>query len=277
MEPAQISVVSGILAIIAAVVLLGLPSSSWSAGAGREDVASVCRILAAVSLVCTLGGSFSWCRAAHRAPGHVDESSPSLQSRYAAALDRAASVTAGDAGCKANNWWGERAPVIHQLAIVGPERSKYCSSTRQCIPLFDHYCVFLRNPVGQDNYGAFLSTIMWSAISCICLMQAAVLLYYRCPEGPILWFATCTALYFGFFAMMWMMLVTYHLYLAHQGLTTWEMLQLSRRGPPAYLLDAETGAYQNPYDRGFVRNLSARIFPRRSPSEGEGGEGFCKV
>eukprot|EP00408_Alexandrium_pacificum_P013458 CAMPEP_0171222310 /NCGR_PEP_ID=MMETSP0790-20130122/35198_1 /TAXON_ID=2925 /ORGANISM="Alexandrium catenella, Strain OF101" /LENGTH=193 /DNA_ID=CAMNT_0011688253 /DNA_START=19 /DNA_END=598 /DNA_ORIENTATION=- len=152
-----------------------------------------------------------------------------------------------DAGRKAGNWWGERAPVIHQLSIVGPERSKYCKATRQCIPLFDHYCAFLRNPVGQDNYAAFISTIVWSAVSCVCLAQAAAILFYGCLGGSIIWFAVGTALYFGFFACSWMMLLTYHLYLAYEGLTTWEMLQFSRKEPPAYLLDAD-GVYSNPYD-----------------------------
>merc|ERR1712107_546700 len=73
---------------------------------------------------------------------------------------------------------------------------------------------------------------------------------------------TCTllGLWYGFCAGSFFLLVGFHLYLNFIGMTTWENLQMGRR-PPAYFVDAETGKFSNPYNKGFVRNLCARIGP----------------
>ena len=81
--------------------------------------------------------------------------------------------------------------MLHELHMVGPERSKFCalslravvrwlrgSARRQCVPVFDHYCAFLRSSVGQGNYGAFFGCVLLSLTTCSCLVAAAYRLDY---------------------------------------------------------------------------------------------------
>merc|ERR1712032_431246 len=96
-------------------------------------------------------------KASGMSPGRVDSQSSRCRERYKAALRRAAMTEEHDT--RTVNWWGERAPVIHQLQIVGPPRSKYCKALRECVPIFDHYCDFLRNSVGANSYPLFCAVI----------------------------------------------------------------------------------------------------------------------
>lgn len=242
--PKNISVFSGYLAIGIACVLFVHESSTFI------------RLLLLASLIFTGLGSTYFLRASWSSPGCIDNTQKSLKARYEAALNHASSITVKDAGWNSSNYWGEHGPMIHQLSIVGPLRSKYCNARRECVPMFDHYCAFLRNSVGEGNYAFFFATTVWSTASCLCLTSAAVLIAQMEPGGWF-WVALCTAVYFGAFALLWIMLTTYHLNLARHGLTTWEMIQLTRKAP-IYLLN-EAGTYSNPYSRGFWRNLLARL------------------
>jgi hypothetical protein len=50
-------------------------------------------------------------------------------------------------------------PVCHTCRIRRPLRSKHCKITGKCIHAFDHYCPFVGNVVGRDNYKFFFGFI----------------------------------------------------------------------------------------------------------------------
>eukprot|EP00747_Dinoflagellata_sp_TGD_P054428 gnl/TRDRNA2_/TRDRNA2_149009_c2_seq1.p1 gnl/TRDRNA2_/TRDRNA2_149009_c2~~gnl/TRDRNA2_/TRDRNA2_149009_c2_seq1.p1 ORF type:complete len:262 (-),score=28.15 gnl/TRDRNA2_/TRDRNA2_149009_c2_seq1:12-746(-) len=229
------------------------------------------RLLCVVAVCSTLVGWVCFCRAAWGSPGRVDPSQPSLRQAYVAALDAAAAVSEHDTGRKACSWWGcETSPLIHQLGMVGPPRSKFCKATRECIPVFDHYCPFLRHPVGRDNYAAFFGTILSAAVACFCLAVAAVLLLTQTGQNGFFNLNLVVLMYFGSLASLWGVLTTWHLFLAKLGLTTNEALAM-RKGYPAYLVNQETGEYYNRFDRGCLRNLGQKLCPRASDDECDSG------
>lgn len=48
----------------------------------------------------------------------------------------------------------------HYCRTYRPLRSMHSKSLRRCIPQFDHYCVFLGNHVGRDNYPYYISSLL---------------------------------------------------------------------------------------------------------------------
>lgn len=48
----------------------------------------------------------------------------------------------------------------HYCRTYRPLRSMHSKSLRRCIPQFDHYCVFLGNHVGRDNYPYYISSLV---------------------------------------------------------------------------------------------------------------------
>jgi len=173
-------------------------------------------------------------------------------------LSHASGITVDDADDKGRNWWRERNPLIHQMAMVAPARSKYCSATRQCVPIFDHYCVFLHNPVGRDNYPAFFATIVLAGLASSCLFASGVVLLVAKKDLVFAFFAVSI---FGVFTCLWVSMTYFHTMLARWGLTTHEFI-LCRKRVPAYLMDEERG-YVNPHDLGWVRNMLGRLCPKR--------------
>ncbi|CAL1162023.1 unnamed protein product [Cladocopium goreaui] len=234
-HPREACVLCGLLALIAA----------WSMSFSGD--ADDCRLLCFIAFSCTLIGSCCFFTAVCRSPGACQLSRAEWRRGYEEALRHAAAIT-WTSPEEAFNWWGTKGTVIHELQMLGPERSKFCTARRQCVPMFDHYCAFLRNSVGPGNYGAFFGCVSSAFLCCVSLVLAAA----QQGRTGILCFFAMVALLLG-------AVLLFHLALAAFALTTWEMLQISRGRPLPYLLD-EKGEYRNPYDRGFLRNLKARVF-----------------
>lgn len=248
MEPRLLSLWTGSLSIVVSIVFI-----AWHIEYQTQAAADSRRFLAFLALSCTLVGWPCFFRAS-RKPCGVERIENGES--YQAALACAAAVAAEDCERQVFNWWGEAGPVIHQLAMVGPLRSKYCSATRRCIPVFDHYCTFLRNPVGMENYCAFAATVVLATTACTSLSLISLSLM-KIGSGGVL--VACVALWFGAFALAGLALCTVHLMLACRGWTTHELIQVVRSRTPPYMIDEETGAYSNPYNNGCVRNLIARL------------------
>lgn len=246
----QLSLFTGSLSIVVSFFYLVAPSFYDSA------VHPACqRGLAAIALLCNLLGWPCFLRAS-RTPTGAD--CDRRRCRYKDALDRAAAVTADDSREQICNWWQEREPLIHQLAMVGPMRSKYCSATRRCILVYDHYCSFLRKPVGQSNYAAFAWTVTLATITCSCLVAIALLPRRESHEDLL---SVCVSAYFGTFVVSGLTLISIQLLLACRGLTMNEFIQIARGRTPAYLIDESSGLYLNPFDTGLLRNLIRRLHP----------------
>eukprot|EP00928_Gymnodinium_smaydae_P035656 TRINITY_DN25056_c0_g1_i1.p1 TRINITY_DN25056_c0_g1~~TRINITY_DN25056_c0_g1_i1.p1 ORF type:complete len:592 (-),score=86.05 TRINITY_DN25056_c0_g1_i1:205-1875(-) len=257
-EARALSVCSGILCLLlaGALALLGPPA--------HPEAPKWQFLLCITSMVCTVAGSVCFCTAACRGPGEVDAQDKLRRQRYADALDVAASVVATDTLTDGLNHWHERGPLIHELCIVGPPRSKYCHAARVCVPVFDHYCGFLRNAVGRDNYASFFGTLVFAVPACSCLAVVAGATALNAAEPAITTILVLVALFYGALTFMWASVLLYHVILAVHGLTTHEMIQLhGGKGIPPQLVDANTGAFSNPYNRGLLRNWWYRVRPDR--------------
>eukprot|EP00929_Paragymnodinium_shiwhaense_P083533 TRINITY_DN44566_c0_g3_i1.p1 TRINITY_DN44566_c0_g3~~TRINITY_DN44566_c0_g3_i1.p1 ORF type:complete len:519 (+),score=69.96 TRINITY_DN44566_c0_g3_i1:60-1616(+) len=231
-------------------------------------------ILCLTSLVCTTLGCLCYFATMVSSPGVVNAECADRRARYRAALEKIAAVGTNSKEAH-GSWCSEVGPLIHQFQIVGPPRSKYCAATRRCVPLFDHYCAFLRCTVGRDNYGYFFGTIVISTISCGCLAALAFRalteandLLRRLPQESVLFsdgLAVVVVLIYGGFAALWVILLFFHTGLACNGLTTYETLQINDGRRPSHLTDPLTGEYRNPYNRGCLLNLYYRLKGIDSP------------
>ena len=48
----------------------------------------------------------------------------------------------------------------HYCRIFQPLRSRHCKTLDRCVPNYDHYCIFLRNHIGRDNYPYFIGSLV---------------------------------------------------------------------------------------------------------------------
>ena len=209
-------------AVLAALYATFVTSSGASLGTVEA--------LALVALVSTAAGSYCYYVAATADPGLLRDEATARKA-YAAAL--AALARDGDAA--------RRSPVVlhHRAKLAGPPRSKFDASTRGVVLDFDHYCVFLRRPVGRGNYGAFLGVVAFAFVACAALVVAGSLAAAEkhADRESATW-DVLVAVYFGCFALLWGQLLLLHAYLALRKVTTFEALALQGHHARAAYLDA---------------------------------------
>jgi len=256
----QLSLFTAILSALVSFCFLAVPTGL------PQAVQNYQRALACLCLCCTAVGWPFFNRASRKADG---VECPERFERYQSALNRAAAVTVADCDREVVvNWWGEVEPLIHEMRMVGPARSKYCFATRCCIAGFDHYCPFLRNSVSQDNYAAFAATVLLATIASGSLVGIALSVL---RAGLCVLPAYCVMLWFGGFALSGLVLCVTHCCLAWQGCTMNELVQVSKGRTPAYMFDQTSGNFNNPYRKGCVRNVQARLCPGSSEPTTGGG------
>lgn len=248
----QLSLFTALLCALLSVLLIAVPTGL------PQAVQNYQRMLAYLCLCCTVIGWPCFYRASRRADG---VECPERFAQYHSACNRAAAVTVADCDREESNWWGEVEPLIHQMGMVGPARSKYCFATRRCIAEFDHYCSFLRNSVSQDNYPAFAATVLLATVACGCMFGIAVSML---RAGLCVFPAYFIILWFGAFTFSGVFLCVTHCCLAWQGCTMYEMYEVTNGRMPAYMVDQALGDFKNPYRKGCVQNVRARLCPRSS-------------
>lgn len=248
------SFASGLIAIF-----LGTAALCGKLPQGGTQTLPICEIVFAVI---TFAFYF---RCIYVGSGHVLVTQES-KAQYAQALDAAASVTEDVRSTPMGPpWWGDaRGPVVHQLAAVGPERAKYCTATRRIVPVYDHYCTFVRGPIGRDNYAHFLAIItMASCSSLTSVWLLSTMLFAN--NGLAVSSQICLWIILFWYVMTgaaFVFLLAANIHLIAKGLTTWERIQMYRL-TPAYLLDPVSKEFQNPYNKGFIRNFAGRLYPSR--------------
>jgi len=250
-EHVHASIASGLGSlVVAGATLAGLPCLGTASDlAGVRDAARLLLLFTSATFVCYFATVRTAAGVVARDANHADV--------YEAALRSVAAVTAESPAWRAS-WWGVPGPVVHQLRVVGPARSKFCTGQRQIVPEYDHYCTFTRSPIGRDNYMYFMATIIFAALTCIWTCGIAVALF---PFDWSVCFFVVLILYYVLAAATFVALVFSNLYHAKLGVTTWEMEQLRRGKPPAYFVPYN-GVFVSPrFNRGFIRNLLIRLFP----------------
>ena len=131
--------------------------------------------------------------------------------------------------------------------IVRPLRSKHCAVSGRTVLRFDHFCPWMNNCIGGNNYFWFVSfltatiflSLSWIILGCTRLRVSQ-------PESSSLWqcvkadpFRAFWFLHYAVYLLYSILLCQQHYYLIAKNLTTNEMINKSRYG---YLKDS-TGAY----------------------------------
>lgn len=269
------SLFSGVLADVSAVWLYLTPTTTqpdmsleW-----RQSFALAAIIATIPCWICFIHASVAKPAVQDIAAKDVESLQDSQRSRYQAALASAAAVTQADYRERParmlypaeTDWWRESGPIIHQLAVVGPLRSKFCKATRRVVPLFDHYCAFLRAPVGVHNFWSFVGTVALSAITCLCVALASMPLVLLGDHWEMSLFFV---LYAGTALMMLSGMLCFHTTLACRGHTQYEQHLVNRGTPPAYMINEKTGEMLHPYRRGCASHCCGLMCQTRSMREG---------
>jgi hypothetical protein len=145
--------------------------------------------------------------------------------------------------------------MCHTCRVLKPLRSKHCRVTRRCINKFDHYCPFVYNAVGRDNYKYFFALVCMHPI-CYGLF-ALTTSFYISRVSISTWFVLFLV-YASGMGMMVTGLTMYHCKLIMSNLTTNED---SNKFRYSYLKD-NYGIFSNPFDLGNKwKNAQAGLLP----------------
>lgn len=141
--------------------------------------------------------------------------------------------------------------------LVQPLGAKHCSVTGACVSRFDHYCPWVANTVGKNNHRAFLAFLVICSFGCMVVVLHAIRSFFL-PEIVQLpfWHEVLSAFAsVTMFLFVFGLLVTQSFQVA-RNLTTNEQMNLHRY--PHFHTHA--GRFQNPFDRGLLRNCADFCF-----------------
>ena len=146
--------------------------------------------------------------------------------------------------------------LCHTCRIVKPLRSKHCTITKKCVPMFDHFCPYIGNCIGGGNYIYFCAFIFCGLLNVgQSVLTAAQYLLSVNAKTPMVW------IYLFDYSMVLLMAVLmnqYHLSLILRNLTTNEDMNKHRY---AYLRN-DLNQFHNPFSAGPWGNF-LELFSRR--------------
>ena len=145
--------------------------------------------------------------------------------------------------------------LCHSCRVRRPLRSKHCKIQRRCVNKFDHFCPFVGNTVGRDNYMYFFGLLICHMVAGSMWLATVVYLMRR---ESVSWSLLIFALYsFGWMFML-AGLLQYHSYLIMNNLTTNEHINAHKYS----YLKSEIGAFDNPFAKGGCgSNVMDGLFP----------------
>lgn len=147
--------------------------------------------------------------------------------------------------------------VCHSCRVRRPLRSKHCKIQRRCIDKFDHFCPFVGNTVGRDNYKYFIGLLIMHTI-CGTLWEITAV--YLARRVTISWFF----LFYMIYALLWMFMIfgllSYHTQLILSNMTTNEHINHMKY---PYMTNA-FGGIDSPFNkRSLFENLFDGLFPSK--------------
>jgi hypothetical protein len=130
--------------------------------------------------------------------------------------------------------------LCHSCKIRRPLRSKHCKFQNKCVAKFDHFCPYVYNTIGRDNYKFFFTLLVTHPIA-FGLFIVTTCFYLARSSWTVVF---CVFLAYSCLMLMLMLgLLTYHLRLVMRNITTNEDIGIQK-----YLyLWTEHGDYQNPF------------------------------
>jgi len=161
-------------------------------------------------------------------------------------------------------------PLCHTCHMVRPLRSKHCRVKRKCTLIFDHYCPFVANAIGYNNYLYFFLYIVFHVLA---MVGINITVYKYLSRNGWDWIVGTLGVYIGLFFLPGFGMLSYHVQLVRRNLSTNEHANMMRY---KYLHDA-TGRYRNPWDNGIMSNIYDKVVPSSKcyelPVEREEAEG----
>jgi palmitoyltransferase ZDHHC13/17 len=124
-----------------------------------------------------------------------------------------------------------------------PIRSKHCKILGRCIHKFDHFCPFVGNTVGRDNYRYFVGLL---AVHIACAILWEITAYWYSCRVTVSWLFVAFMVYSALWAFALCGLLNYHCTLIMQNMTTNEQIGLHKY---VYFKNS-MGLIHNPFDRG---------------------------
>ena len=150
--------------------------------------------------------------------------------------------------------------LCHSCHIVRPTRSKHCRVMRRCVLMFDHFCPFVGNTIGLNNYFYFYLYCIFFVVADILLCTTSVLFYDRVGFD---WYTVIVSIYIGMYLFPSGFMTFYHTQLIWRNLTTNEHENAHRYDH----FKNENGRFHNPFDQGLLHNCYIRCVPSKMSYE----------
>jgi len=147
--------------------------------------------------------------------------------------------------------------LCHATQMELPLRAKYCKEIKACVLEFDHYCPFVHNAIGRNNYPFFFWYLIAHTIT-TATEGYFFLLYVRGCGGSVFGYGMVVNCFM--MALFGGGLGSAHVWLTATWLTTNEQMNAHRYD---YLKDG-AGQFLNPFDKGLVTNCLERACNLRS-------------
>eukprot|EP01039_Chlorochromonas_danica_P005177 gene5177-5697_t len=112
--------------------------------------------------------------------------------------------------------------VCHTCKVIRPLRSKHCKIANKCVYKFDHFCPYVFNTVGRDNYRYFFSLLVIHPPAYLGFLFTTYIAWRRSVEGIQLT-SGGLVLFLAYSVLMFTLmlgLLSYHLRLVFRNLTT---------------------------------------------------------
>jgi len=209
---------------------------------------------------------FTWyffAKTVKTSPGYVDESMPNIgkwRQLYEDTLESLADETTYSGEQKIPQ---ERPfQLCHTCHVARPHRSKYCRVTRKNVLLFDHFCPFIDNTIGLNNYKYFFMFLLSLTIGILTFFVTFVIYTsrYKTEHGSYPWLVMGLGGELSICVLPVGGLLLYHTQLTIMNLSTNEHMKLRRYKYLHPVIDGRR-VFKNPWDKGFLGNLMDRLNP----------------
>jgi len=196
-------------------------------------------------------------------PGYMDDSMPDIgkwRQLYEDTLESLADEMASLGEEKIQQ--DKPYQLYHTCHVARPHRSKYCRSTRKCVLLFDHFCPFVNNTVGLNNYKYFYMFLIVMALALLSFFGTLVIhtSRYRTEHGSLPWLVLGLGTEICLIFIPVAGLLIYHTQLTLLNLTTNEHMNLRRYKYFYPVIDGRR-VFKNPWNKGYLDNFKDRFNP----------------